>query len=266
MNSMKLCVLSAFVLGGASSVFAQVSNYYVTDGTTQRGFTHVLQGGTEQFAYQWVSGGQMPIAVGDFGSGMRVRQAVGQPLSGNPEQGNEYTLAGVATGGTNVWGGATNGITAYDAGFNGTNIFMVDWTSGEVYSYDNNYNNRTFLFQANQSDLGITFDSGTNTIWTSNFGGGTVSQWSLGGTLLNSFNGAGSSLAALAYDSDDQSLWLSNGSEMVQYNRSGSILSRFSYGTYVLGGEFAAEGVPEPTSMVLLGLGAAAVLRRKRKA
>lgn len=264
MRSYKGILIAAAMVVGTTSAFAQVSAYYVTDGTAGVGNTHVLQGGTEQFAYQWVSGGQMPIAVGDFGSGMRVRQAVGQPLSGNPEQGNEYTLAGVATGGTNLWSRTQNANTGYDAGFDGTHIYMIDWTGGQVYQYDNNYNGGTYMFNANTSDLGITFDSGTNTIWTSNWGSGTVSQWSMGGALLSSFHAAGSNLGALAYDSADQSLWMSNGSEMIQYDRAGNLLSRFSYGTYVLGGEFAA--VPEPATMALLGLGALAALRRKRKA
>lgn len=264
MNS-KVLLASGLIAALASSASAQVSAYYTTEGTSSIGNTYVFQGGTEQFSYRWVHGGEMPIAVGDFGSGMAVRQAVGQPLSGGPEVGSEYTPAGVATGFTNTWTRTANGNTAYDAAFDGTNIYMVDWTGGEVYMYDNNYNGGTYLFNASASDIGITYDSGTGTLWTSNFSTGVVSNWSMTGTLLSSFNTAGSSAAGLAYDAADGTLWMSDGSGSTvirQYSTAGALLQTVTTNHYILGGEMNA--VPEPATLGLLALGAIAALRRKK--
>lgn len=257
------------VLAFAAAALAQTSAYYVTQGTSGNGNTYVLQGGALQFQYAWAAPGQMPIVIGNFGSGTRVRQACGQPTSGGPQQGDEYTLGGVATGFTNFWdSGDPVSTTAYDAGFNGKNILMVHWggaTDGQVFGYDNNYGNGAFMFKARPGDLGITFDSATGTIWTSNWFDGQVSQWSMGGALLFSYTaGSGSSIGALAYDAADDTFWLAdNGSGlMLQYDRSGKIISRMKSPDYVLGGEM--NTVPEPITLIAMGMGLAALARKRR--
>jgi len=261
-------------LGLAGAAYSQVGRYYATQGSNGPGQTVIYQAGAEVGRYNWAADAQMPIVVGDFGSGARIRQAAGQPISGSPQQGDEYLLNGTATGFTNFWdSGNPADSTAYDAGFDGKYIYMVHWlgpTDGQVWRYDNNYANGQFLFQANGSaaggDLGITYDSRTNTIWTGTFFTGQVTQWSMGGAMLSSFSIIGGSASALAYDSQSDTFWLSNGvfgvGTLLNYDRNGNLLGNFTTGEYLLGGEFYA--VPEPASLLALGLGALA-LRRRRK-
>lgn len=260
----------AAIAAVAGSAVAQTGTYYVTDGTSGPGSTYVMQGGAQLFSYSWAANGQMPIVIGDFGSGPRVRQAAGQPTTGAPQQGDEYLLNGTPTGFTNFWdSGDPAGTTAYDAGFDGTSIYMVHWlgaTGGQVFRYDDNYGNGQFLFAAELDDLGITYDSATGTIWTCNFFSGSVKQYSLAGSLLSQFN-VQQGASALAYDASDDTFWmyLNTSGQLAQYNRSGGLLQSYAAPAYVLGGEFAA--VPEPGTVfgILAGIGAL-VLRARRRA
>jgi len=263
-------VILAAVAALASSAAAQTGAYYVTDGTAGPGSTHVMQGGVQMFSYAWAADAQMPIVIGDFGSGMRVRQAAGQPTTGVPQQGDEYLLNGTPTGFTNFWNsGDPAGTTAYDAAFDGSSIYMVHWlgaTDGQVFRYDNNYGNGQFLFAAEPGDLGITYDSVMGTVWTCNFSTGSVKQYSLAGAVLSQYN-VGQGAAALAYDASDDTFWmyLTGSGQLAQYNRSGGLLQSYTAPGFVLGGEFAA--VPEPGTVfgILAGLGAM-VLRPRRRA
>lgn len=265
MKSYLMLALAA-CCGGA---YAQTAGYYVTQGTSGAGNTYVLLGGAQVDSYAWAHDAEMPIVIGDFGSGMRVRQAAGQPASGQPQPGDEYELDGTPTGFQNMWdSGDPAGVTAYDAAFDGTNIYMVHWggaTDGQVWRYDNNYANGQFLFNAIGGDLGITYDSGNNTIWTTNFGSGAVTEYSLGGVVVSSFNTGTGSVAALAYDAGSDSLWmaLNDRGLIAEYDKQGNSITSYQAPNYVLGGEIA--GVPEPATVASIALGLAALcFRRKR--
>jgi hypothetical protein len=257
-------------MAASSAALAQSGAYYVTEGTSGPGNTYVMQGGSLQFSYAWAADAQMPIVIGDFGSGTRVRQAAGQPTTGAPQQGDEYELNGTPTGFTNFWdSGDPAGTTAYDAGFDAQSIYMAHWggaTDGQIFRYDNNYGNGVFLFAAQVGDLGITYDSSTGTIWTSNWFNGTVTQYALNGTQLFQYSPAGNSVGALAYDASDDTFWMAlNGAgQLAQYSRSGTLLQTVTAPNYVLGGEFAA--VPEPGTIVAVCIGLASLaLARRRK-
>ncbi|MDQ2985785.1 MAG: PEP-CTERM sorting domain-containing protein [Armatimonadota bacterium] len=260
-------LLVAALCASATGVIAQSMNYYVTDGTSGPGNTHVLSAGTVQFSYAWAADAQMAIVLGDFGSGVRVRQAASQPGSGSPQQGDEYLLDGTPTGFTNTWVSPDPaGTTAYDAGFDGSSIYMVHWlgqTDGQVFRYDNNYANGQFLFQAAIGDLGITYDNASGTIWTSNFGTGAVTNYDLSGNVLSQFQ-SGSGAAALAYEVSSDTLWLSETSAglIAQYSKTGTLLDSYTAPAYVLGGEFAM--IPEPATVFAIGAGLLALCIRRR--
>lgn len=260
-----LLAIGAIELLGARAI-AQSSAYYVTDGTTGVGYTHIWQGGVMVGQYKWGNLAEMPIVVGNFGSGIRVRQSVGEPI-GPPLAGDEYLLDGTTTGFHNLWDPGNTNITGYDAAFDGSWIYMVDWggpTSGEIYRYDNNYGGRTAMFMANTGDIGITYDSRDETLWTANFNNGLVSEWTMSGTLVTSFTARGGSAAALAFDSIDGTLWMSDGSHgqnILNYTTSGQLVNVVKTGEYILGGEMTAA--PEPASLALFGCGIVALLRRR---
>ncbi len=259
-------VLASIAISAAA--LAQTSAYYVTQGTSGPGKTWVMQNGQIQFNYNWAADGQMPIAIGDFGQGLRVRQACGQPTSGNPQQGDEYLLNGTPTGYTNFWNsGDPPNTTAYDATFDGTHIYMVHWlgaTDGQVFMYDKNYANGQFLFNARSGDIGITYDSKTNSLWTSNWNDGKVTQWSMNGTQLFQYQPFPVGVAALAYDPVDDTFWMSISATglLEQHDRNGTFLQSYRWPDYVLGGEIAV--VPEPVSVLAFGAGLAALALKRR--
>ena len=154
-----------------------------------------------------------------------------------------YDQTGVVVG---TGSALASGTRAYDGTTDGQRIYLVEYPVGTVVSYDLSFNDRTELFTANNSDLGITFDSGTGTIWTSNWANGNVSQYDLSGNLLGQFNAGLRSVAALAYESSTETLWLFDNYEntLEQYDRSGNLLSStFSTDQYgFLGGEFSSVG------------------------
>lgn len=86
----------------------------------------------------------------------------------------------------------------------------------------------------------------------------------------------GDGIAALAYDSGDQTLWFSTydpSGTLYHYDRSGNQLGQLNvtgtYGGYILGAEFDQTSVrPEPASLMLLATGlvgiGGVVVRRRR--
>ena len=254
----KLSILSIAALSvavGAGTANAQLSNYYVTDGNSGVGMTHGWNGGANFLNYTWAGNAEISI----YTTGSVIRQVHYQAgLAGT-----EYDLAGTPTGNTYTQGGIDQN---YDAGFDGTNVYQVDFTTGAVARFDTSFQNRTFLFNANVLDLGITYDGATNTIWTSSWVGGGLSQYDLNGNLVSSFNPGIQNISALAWDPQDDTLWMSDAGARthVQYSKTGTLLSSYSTGVYVLGGEMAP--IPAPASLTLLAFGGLAATRRRRRA
>jgi hypothetical protein len=213
--------------------------------------------------------GQSPIAVNStvrtLGFG-----------AGNSYVGAEYTLAGVPTGSTYPFPAALGSQEVDDGTTNGSFNYAWSVSSGIAYQLNLDWTNPVALFtlgNASGSRLGITYDASNNSLWIAGFDGtiGTlISDYSLTGTLLSSFNIGHGFSGALALDPADGTLWLSNlvsGGTLTleQYARSASgsfgathaMLSSQAYAGIsdgAFGGEFQFTGtvVPEPSTWTML--------------
>ena len=210
----------------------------------------------------------------------------------------QYTLGGIPTG--------VGHVAQYPPEF--TDSAEIDGTSDGEFNYtvqgfglttggaitedvirtDLNWQNPSVLFsvqtkfQAQNEYWGITYDPVNNSLWLS---GGqnnpTISDYSLSGALLSSFNTGYSDMEALAFDPADDTLWditgpASTGHDMLeQWSTSGTLLQEgYPTGLPILGdlttGEFAEvtipPTIPEPPSILLLtaGMVALGLLRARR--
>lgn len=166
----------------------------------------------------------------------------------------------------------------YDGTTDGSSIYSLDYRSGEVVRFNNDWTGPTVLFNTNfgiDSSLGITYDGSDGTLWAASFNTNQVRHFTMGGTLLGSFNASffGGSLTALAWDPRTDTLWMgsqANPGTFAEYSKAGALLQTQAYASLasqnILGGEFQIAAVPEPTTWVLatLGLGVAAAKRRWR--
>lgn len=200
------------------------------------------------------------------------------PISVNGGVVTTHTGSGSATydiTGSSLGTAGGPSLIGYDGTTNGTNLYEIQWANGAVYQYDAGWTNPTFLFNTASSNLGITYDPFSNSLWTMNFGGGFVQNWSMTGTLLSQFNTALGNTGFLAMDYTDGTLWTQPWTQpnLYNYDTSGNLIGIAAYGTLggdnYLGGEFdvtTATTTPEPGSMALVATGLGAlVLRRRRK-
>jgi len=224
----------------------------------------VVQGNSiTSFAEAYGPPDEVPIAVGGD-----VR------TSGNSLTtiGGQYSLAGTPTGTTYTLTGIAS--TAYDSTTDGSHNFLVDYTYGTVYQTARDFTNPVALFSGTGSyNVGITYDKTNNSLWISGWGATTVvTDYSLNGTVLSSFDTGHYENASLAMDPATHTLWLvddENSFKLEQYSTAGVLLSTGPYVGYSLGGEFDMGGgtpTPEPGSLLLFGsgvLGLAGLVRRK---
>ena len=170
--------------------------------------------------------------------------------SGN--QGAEYTLAGVPTG-TLFTNGLPGGHEAWDATTDGTNIYVIDWTTGNVTRLDMTWSNPQVLFSPGAAGtyLGITYDPTNNSLWVAGWTTGTIADYTLTGTPLSSFTVPFAALTCLAMDYSDNTLWFGSQSTegtFYQYSRAGASLGTQAYPALAaqntLGGEFALSATP----------------------
>ena len=170
--SLLVCVLAA------ASVFAQgpSGRYYVTD---ESGFNKVWQfQGTTVTSFPTVpaGGADGPILVD--GNTSTVRSVKGGFVGGSPAVvGSEYNFAGVVQGALslNFFGFPGYG-RVIDAAFDGANAYIVAGLFGSagIFRYSADFSGPGVLMfnliGAGQStSQGITYDTTTNTFWTSDY-------------------------------------------------------------------------------------------------
>lgn len=230
------------------------ANYYMADGTNL--WTAF---GASSISAPQASGNEFNIAVsGDI----RTTQ------ERNTGPGNQYTLGMIATGTqyNGTWGGFFDGTT------DGTNNFTLDWDSGDVMRFDRNWQNGVSLFNVGGGGqyLGITYD-GAGGLWISQWAGTGVEHRAMNGALLGGFSAGFNSITALAMDWSTGNLWMGTQNSLgvfSEFSQAGALLDVVTYSNMAtantLGGEFDRNPVPEPASLAVLGIGALALLRRKR--
>jgi len=218
------------------------SELYVT--LWQNAGIAVVQGNT--IVRSWANSGNLEIAISVTD---KVR-TLGHYSSGT---GAEYTLDGTFTGTT--FGTTTSYF--HDGASDGQYSYAILWNTGNLYRYNTNWTNPQYMFNVGAQSVGITYDPTNDSFWVSNWGDGSVKNFSRSGALLSSFSTGYGYLSGLAMDYADGTLWMSPsaGSTLVQYSRTGTQLSSVTYN--FAGGVYGAEfafAVPEPSTIALLML------------
>lgn len=146
--------------------------------------------------------------------------------------------------------------------------YATNYSTGDIVQYADQYFNSPVgsIYNAGAGDVwSITYNGKTDTLFLGR--NGVIDEITVGGAFVGSFAAAGGRIRSLAYDASDSTMWYltDDGQDIVQIDEAGNILSRevVGLGGNYWGGEIAP--VPEPATMAALGLGAAALLRRRRK-
>jgi hypothetical protein len=154
--------------------------------------------------------------------------------------------------------GTTDGITNY--------AVQCCSDTNSVWAASLTWQNFTPLFSLPEGESGITYDSANNSLYLVDFAG-TLFQYSLTGTLLNTYAGDSGIESGLSYDSATDTLWgtINHSDSVVQETTTGTVLQTLTVtglsGFNIYGGEIAAGGsaVPEPGTTMLVGAALLAV-------
>ena len=284
-------LLGAVGLLTSRATAGPLSTLYMTSGVSGTGTGEApsrltaIRGSRLIFGEVQFHGQESAIAVNDTVSTLGVSSGVFFP-----QLGSNYRLDGFENTTINYpFPAALGSDFVYDGTTDGRFNYFWDLTSGAAYKSNLGWSGATLLFtlgNASGHRLGITYDASNNSLWLSGYDGavGTlISDYSLNGTLLSSFNISHIENGFLALDPADGTLWLDpidvtgNGLILEQYARSAAgsfgatqpLLQAQGYiGLPVdaLGGEFQYTGtvVPEPSTGAILGFGALALLGFRR--
>lgn len=258
-----ITVLALVLVSGiisASALAGPVSTYYLSNGQQ----LYAAQGSSKLWTTATAHPDELAIAVD---TSIRT---IGSTIPNTSGAGRKYTLGGANIGPDYAHPAGIGFV--YDGASDGQHNYTVDLGTGNVFRLDPDWANPQLLFTApggSEAWLGITYDPTNDSLWLSGWNSTHVYNYSMGGVFLGGFEAAHTSLAALARDPADGTLWLANAmvwGSFEQYHL-GQLVDTQSYPGMinVLGGEFAVS-VPEPNTMVLAGLAASglAVASRRR--
>ena len=267
-NSIRRAITMALIVGSSSSFAAFTSGtsgvYYLDDYNNNT--IYEVQGTAVIGSFSTSN-----FSTGYEGANLAVTNVVTTTSLGSSNgiagTGGQYTLAG---GSISTINSVTLGQETYDGTSNGLYNYTINTITANVIQTDLNWQNPTILFPVAQGDLGISYDSLNNSLWVSGYGISTITDYSMSGAILSSFDTGMLYMAALAFDNTDNTLWFNyNQTGMLyQYDTSGNQLQSGtptglpSDGKY-LAGEFSTT--PEPTAFVLMGLGLAAMMFTRRR-
>lgn len=196
------------------------------------------------------------------------------------EIGGQFSLSGTALGAQYALPSMST--TLSDGTTDGTFNYAIAWFTGGIYRFDRNWANPALMFSTGTRTGGISYDTSTNSLWTSCDRCAGIQNYSMTGTLLGTINTAAQSSNLdwdLAYDATDDSLWVGEAfsSRLLHYSTAGAYLgsitiaaraSSFFSGEFDLGAVKSfnvGTAVPEPSALALVGLGLLAVgLTRQR--
>ncbi len=241
-----LALLLLLFLGLTSQVWAD-SLWLGTDNTNTRLVLNTTLTGT---------------VIGSFGpteaSGLAINNATNTIYVGT--SGGFITSRNLASPNTVLT--TTHAGTAFgeDMAFDGTYLWRVDIGSTSIDKIDPNTGAILFSFGTGGFlPLGIAWDG--KDLWVSQFAdGGVVAQFTTSGVFTgNKFYLPGNVLGGgLAYDTSDGTLFVGTWDAVYHVSTTGTVLGSFATPDvrFVDGLEFQpSSGVPEPSSMLLLGSG-----------
>lgn len=267
-----LCRTATVVAALVAAQTASASMLYLSDGDGRRLLQ--IDTTTGAVASSWAANPAVrafPIAVhGDIRvTGYAPGEAGGQYSLAGAYLGNQYALPGMP-------GTLSDGTS--DGNFN----YGIAWLSGNIYRFDRSWANPELMFNAGTRMGGISYDTSSNSLWTSCDRCAGIRNYSMTGTLLSTINTAAQSSNLdwdLAYDPSDDSLWVGEafGSRFFHYSTAGAYLGSITIAARAssfFSAEFdlaksaqnGSNGVPEPTALGLAGVGLMALGLTRRRA
>ena len=280
-----ITLVAGLALAAVSNAQAgPIGTYYITDNynpITGGNTLDAIQGSSFNYNTGY-SAFEGPIAV--FASPNVVRTTGHQFHSTGGEYTgvNSLTVAQDGTTYTNnifdpdfrhfFFDGTTNGVNnfAVETGFNGA-VVATDTSWGGAGT--------VLFYTGNNNDYGITYDKWNDSLWIQNYTDGSITDYTMTGSILSSFGTGGyGAKTALAMDVD-RTLWfvsLSFPGTLDHYDVTGNFLGTAKYSGLGVahGGEiaqdFTSTAVPEPSTIVSFCVGLSLLLgvdfRRRRRA
>jgi hypothetical protein len=259
---------AAIVAVGAGAASAQTGTMYLLGNQNGGGTsnTYVIQGGALVNTFSRNTASESCPAIN--GTIRTYGTSPGQ-------SGAEYDLLGAPQGPTYPNNGQGD---FYDGTTDGTHNYGMQYSSGTVWQFDTSWGSPQALFTTQNSDIGLTWDSGSNTLWAAGFGGNGIRQYSMGGSLVATIpiqgNPNGTQIN-LAYDYSDNTLWTATytggggTSHLQQYDPvNGNLIQEFDISSPSIGGSLGAEfnlaSIPAPGAGAILGIGGLIAARRRR--